>query len=102
MGLMSDAFDARVRARENADDVEKGGKRDRDVCVAETIEEIAGSTETDRFRRRVEVDGRREKIGFNHGGGGRRRERKCVTELEKRFLRGVGPRGRRREGEGRR
>ena len=66
MGRMSDAFDARVRARENADDVEKGGKRDRDVCVAETIEEIAGSTETDRFRRRVEVDGRREKIGFNH------------------------------------
>ena len=27
---------------------------------------------------------------------------KCVTELEKRFLRGEGPRGRRREGEGRR
>ena len=34
--------------------------------------------------------------GFKRRG---RRERKCVTELEKRFLRGEGRHGRRREGE---
>jgi hypothetical protein len=47
--------------------------------VATTIEETAVTAETDRFRRRVEADRGDETTSF-------RRERKCVTEIGKRFF----------------